>query len=107
MKKYFIIILCCLFALSTGKVMAKSNSEKSSPEISLAINLGDVSELDADALVNVVNESSDMGTTEGPPCTLKVTITYPDGKVVVFKAEGSCAEMIALAEKIAENAHLL
>jgi len=105
MKKNVIIILCCLFALSTGSVIAKSNNaiEKKSSEVAYAINLGDVSELDAEALVNVVNESSDMGTTEGLSCTYKITIKYPNGLVILITGEGPCGEVVALAQKIVDE----
>lgn len=94
MKKHVILMLCCLFALGTGKAIANNNIETNSvSEITYAIDINEVSELDMETLEMAVNE--------GPPCTSKVTIILGNVVCVVI-IEGSCGEVLKAVAKLQE-----
>jgi len=106
MKKHFLIILCCLFALSTGSVLANSNSvEMSSSKISLNINLGDVSEFDIETLDAMVSDAfADFSLSSGDyTCSVSVSVSIGVISVTVG-VEGDCDKFDDLVKQAISKA---
>lgn len=104
MKKHVILMLCCLFALSVGKAVANTNSvmEKSVPEVKYTIHLGDVSELDADALNMMLNEAVSKVFDIQATCTLEVELNVKVAKVKLTVSD-DCSTIVATTAKLVEE----
>ena len=105
MKKQVIFILCCLFALSTGTVIANSNhvTETSVSVMSYVIDFGDISELNAEISEAMANEASAMGSSAAMICSYEITITIKiDGQEIKLEVtyEGACNKGIESAMKL-------
>jgi len=106
MKKQLIIILCCVFALGTGIVMAKSNNilRENSPELSYSINIGDVSGLNAEALKSKINEAISIypeviNGENAAKCSITVELNIKVVKVSIT-VEDDCATILKTLEQV-------
>ena len=104
MKKQVIFILCCLLALSTGKVMANSDNvaEKNTSVVSYVINLGDVSDLNEESVDALISETfvnfSTISKAESAKCSVTATISVGVASLSVT-VEDDCDKIVEAAKK--------
>jgi hypothetical protein len=99
MKKRVIFVLCLFLTLGVSKMMANSiNEVETSPVVSYAINLGDVSELSAETLETIVNEAATSFASETARCSVTATVSV--GVVSVsITVEDDCDKVVESAKK--------
>ena len=114
MKKHVIFILCCVFALSAGKVMAYTDIGANDVSYSVVLNLGDMTELSeasidamiTEAFMNIIAPSD----SEELICKVKVegTVSVLGQKLSVsVEVSGPCSEIMqhgtAIANKVLDE----